>query len=122
MNEAFDPLNTQNLLTLPTSSNVVDLVKVIQQLSEAIRFRLLPGGTATNGHNMAMQSAAHYPPQNTLTPAEAHAQHVSGSFSVLFFFFLLLAFLLLSYISLFGTNFYCIIILKKFWFKITLFL
>lgn len=84
MNEAFDPLNTQNLLALPNSSNVIELVKVIQQLSEAIRFRLLPGGIAATGHNTAMQSTTNYPPQNKLTPAEAHAQDVSRSF---FFFF-----------------------------------
>lgn len=76
VNDAFDPLNTQNLVALPNSSNVIDLVKVMQQLSEAIRFRLLPGGTAATGHNMAIQSAAHYPPQSKLTPAEAHAQDV----------------------------------------------
>lgn len=76
VNEAFDPLNTQNLLALPNSSNVIELVKVIQQLSEAIRFRLLPGGIAATGHNTAMQSTTNYPPQNKLTPAEAHAQDV----------------------------------------------
>ncbi|KAK7466799.1 hypothetical protein BaRGS_00037115 [Batillaria attramentaria] len=39
--EAFDPLNTHRSHGL-TSTNVLDLSKSIKQLSEAVRFRLLP--------------------------------------------------------------------------------
>ncbi|XP_076453776.1 golgin-45-like [Babylonia areolata] len=39
--EAFDPLNSQKSHGLP-STNVLDLSKQIKQLSEAVRFRLLP--------------------------------------------------------------------------------
>ncbi|KAL8594762.1 hypothetical protein ACOMHN_047480 [Nucella lapillus] len=39
--EAFDPLNSQKSHSL-TSTNVLDLSKQIKQLSEAVRFRLLP--------------------------------------------------------------------------------
>ncbi|GAB1607361.1 golgin-45-like isoform X1 [Argonauta hians] len=76
VNEAFDPLNSQNLFSLPNTSNVIELVKLIQQLSEAIRFRLLPGRVALSSSASAQQTTNNFTAENALTPAEAQAQEV----------------------------------------------
>ncbi|XP_014779668.1 golgin-45 isoform X1 [Octopus bimaculoides] len=76
VNEAFDPLNSQNLFSLPNTSNILELVKLIQQLSEAIRFRLLPGRVSLPSSTSPLQSGSNFAAQNALTPAEAQAQEV----------------------------------------------
>ena len=70
MKEAFDPFNTQKSHSLP-STNVLDLAKNIKQLSESVRFRLLP---AHAGSHVMMPLEESW--ESTMTRAELLAYDV----------------------------------------------
>ncbi|XP_046335273.2 golgin-45-like [Haliotis rufescens] len=67
---AFDPLNAHKSTSLP-STNVIDLARMSQQLSEAIRYRLLPG-------KLSIQTTINIEDQleNSMTHAESFAHQL----------------------------------------------
>ncbi|XP_067669785.1 golgin-45-like [Haliotis asinina] len=67
---AFDPLNAHKSTNLP-STNVIDLARMSQQLSEAIRYRLLPG-------KLNLQTTINIEDQldNSMTQAESFAHQL----------------------------------------------
>lgn len=71
MKAAFDPLNAQKSHSL-ANTNILDLTKSIKDLSEAVRFRLLP---AHVGSSVVLPMEESW--ENTLTRAELFAHEVS---------------------------------------------
>ena len=70
MKEAFDPFNARKSHGL-ASTNVLDLSSTIKQLSEAVRFRLLPAH-ATSHVIMPLEESW----ENSMTRAELLAYEV----------------------------------------------
>lgn len=70
---AFDPLNSHCSSTV-RSTNILDLTRSCQQLTEAIKFRLLPGHVAVSIEVDPNESWA-----DSVTRAEHFAHEVSGT-------------------------------------------
>ena len=68
---AFDPLNSDNSSNQLSSKHVIDLARTNQQLTDAIKYRLLPSHVTAALSNKIEPDWHDY-----LTKAEAHAREV----------------------------------------------